>query len=119
MNNGILDSIKTMLNVELDEDAFDEELIMHINASIAELVQSGIGPDDGLQITKNTEWSEFSNDQNIISHALQYVYCKTRLIWDPPANSFVCDAFNKRADESYWRAYITADELRRRTSSDD
>lgn len=117
MNDGILDSVKCMLNIETGDHAFDNELIMHINAAIAELVQGGVGPDAGLRINAETSWTEFSSDVNIVSDSLEYVYCKTRLIWDPPANSFVCDAFSKRAEESYWRAYITGNELRRETAT--
>lgn len=115
----ILSSIKTMLNIEQSITAFDSELIMHINAAIAELVQGGVGPENGLIITADTDWDAFSTNPNVVSHSQEYINCKTKLIWDPPANSFTCDALSKRADECYWRAYITADELRKGTSSDD
>lgn len=109
----ILSSIKVMLGVEQSLDAFDNELLMHINAAVSELIQGGIGPQEGLLVTSDTTWNEFSDDVKILSGAREYVYCKTRLIWDAPTNSFICDAFNKRADESYWRAYLESDELRR------
>lgn len=110
----ILSSIKSLLGVELTIDAFDKELIMHINSAISELIQGGVGPEEGLIIDANTEWSAFSENPNIVGHAREYIFCKTRLIWDPPSNSFVCDAFNKRAEESYWRAYLESDEIRRK-----
>ncbi len=114
----ILSSIKTMLNIEQSITAFDSELIMHINAAIAELVQGGVGPENGLTITADTDWDAFSTNQNVVSHAQEYINCKTKLIWDPPANSFVCEAYNKRAEESYWRAYLESDELRRDSNNE-
>lgn len=110
----ILSSIKTMLNVEQSITAFDSELIIFINSAIAELVQGGVGPQEGLSIDADTTWNEFSNNVNVNNHSKMYIYCKTRLTWDPPTNSFICDGFNKRADESYWRAYLESDEIRRK-----
>lgn len=109
----ILSSIKTMLNVEQSITAFDSELLMFINAAIAELIQGGVGPQAGLKVTSDTNWAAFSDSTNVVGHAKQYVYCKVRLIWDPPTNSFIVNSFQKQADESYWRAYLEADELRR------
>ena len=109
----ILSSIKTMLNVEQSITAFDSELLMFINSAIAELIQGGVGPQSGLNVESNTDWSAFSDNSSIVSYSKQYVYCKTRLLWDPPSNSFIVNSFEKQADESYWRAYLEADELRR------
>ena len=115
----ILSSIKTMLNVEQTITAFDSELLMFINSAIAELIQGGVGPQSGLDVTAETSWSAFSDNSNIVNHSKMYVYCKTRLRWDPPSNSFICDGFTKQADESFWRAYIEAQELGRETASVD
>lgn len=114
----VLSSIKTMLNVEQSITAFDSELLMHINAAVSELVQGGSGPDSGLNVTAETVWSDLSTDTNVVSAAREYIYCKTRLIWDPPTNSFLCDALKSRADECYWRAYLESDELRRDSNNE-
>lgn len=108
----ILASIKSMLGVEQSIDAFDNELIMHINAAISELTQGGVGPQNGFTVTTSSTWSEFSDKVTVVSPSREYVFCKTKLIWDPPTNSFICDALSKRAEECYWRAYIESDELR-------
>lgn len=110
----ILSSIKQMLNVEQSITAFDNELIMFINSAIAELIQGGVGPQSGLDVTAETSWSAFSDNSNIVSHSKQYVYCRTRLLWDSPTNSFTVNSFNDQAKESYWRAYLEADEIRRK-----
>ena len=116
----ILSSIKTLLGVEQNATAFDAELMMHINAAISELIQGGVGPQDGsFTADENTNWDEFSDNINVVSHSKEYVYCKTRLIWDPPSNSFICDAFNKRAEETYWRAYLESDEIRRKEGANE
>lgn len=112
--DNILSSIKTLLNVEQSITAFDSELIMFINAAIAELIQGGVGPENGLEVTSETSWSTFSENTNIIGHSKHYVFCKVRLLWDPPSNSFIVNSFEKQAEESYWRAYMEADENRRK-----
>lgn len=115
----ILSSIKQMLNVEQSITAFDSELIMFINSSLAELVQGGVGPLEGITIDGDTTWDAFTSDQGLVNHSKMYVFCKTRLLWDPPTNSFICEGFNKQANEAYWRAYILAQELGRETASND
>ncbi len=111
----ILESIKILLGVESHINAFDAELLMHINSAIAELIQGGVGPQDtNFSVGADTAWSEFSNSTNVVSYSKEYIYCKVRLLWDPPTNSFVCDGFRKSADEAYWRAYLESDELRRK-----
>lgn len=114
----ILSSIKSMLNIELDDTDFDDELLLFINAAISELIQGGVGPQSGLVVDNSTNWLSFSDNTNVVSHSKMYVFCKTKLTWDPPSNSFVCNEYSKRAEESFWRAYLEADELRRKEEND-
>lgn len=116
--DNILSSIKTMLNVEQSITAFDSELLMFINSAISELVQAGVGPQDGLDVNSDTNWSDFSDNVNVVAYSTQYVWCKVRLLWDPPSNSFITSSFEKQAEQSYWRAYIESDEIRRKEGQD-
>ena len=111
MEDSILETIKKMLDIADEDTAFDTDVIMHINAALAELIHVGVGPQDGYRIQDKTEtWGEFVTDPVQLSTVIEYVYCKTKLVFDPPSNSFTCDALGKRADESQWRAYMLADE---------
>lgn len=109
MEDKILDSIKEMLGIVTTDLSFDSELLSFINAAFTELWQVGVSPGDGFSVTKDTLWSEFTNEQVVMAESKQFVFCKTKLIFDPPGNSFICDALEKAKDEAYWRLYIMKD----------
>lgn len=110
MNDSILTNIKEMLGILDSDTSFDRELISHINAAISTLTDIAIGPADGYVIEdKSNSWNELSNSIDIVTAAKQYIYSYVKLLFDPPANSFVCDALSKNKDELYWRLYIKAD----------
>ena len=109
MNDSILESIKKMLGIYPEDTAFDDELIMHINNAIADLNDVGASMED-FAITSNTEtWGDYVNSEKLASQARQYVYCKVKIIFDPPANSFTVTEFEKAKDEAQWRFYMILD----------
>ena len=109
-NTSILMSIKQLMNVELDDDAFDTQIGMLINGEFMTLRQLGIGPKGGFQITDaDTKWSDFSDDPELIESVKLYVALRVRLIFDPPASSVVSDAINNRISELQFRLNIQAE----------
>lgn len=111
MEDSILETIKKMLDIYEEDTAFDLDVIMHINAALAELIHCGVGNQEGFTIKdKMATWEDFEPDPVAKSYVIEYVYCKTKLVFDPPANSFTCEALSKRADEAQWRAYMLLDE---------
>lgn len=110
MEEKILDTIKEMLGIVIEDTSFDNELLSFINASVSELWQIGVGPGDGFLVDLNSVWSDFVTDPIVMAEARQFVFCKTKLVFDPPGNSFICDGLEKTKDEAYWRLYIMADE---------
>jgi len=116
LNDSILDSTKKALGLDTEYDAFDPEIIMHINSTFFTLQQLGVGPTNGFMIVDNTAlWSEFMGVEMI--HAVKsFVALKVRLIFDPPATSFVLDAMNKTAEEYAWRLNAHMEGVRWRES---
>lgn len=109
MEESILTSIKLLLGAPKEYTAFDQQIIMHINSVFTILHQLGVGPKTPFKITDaDTEWSEFATDGDIEA-VKEYVYCKVRLVFDPPSNSFVVDILNKRIDELEWRLNVKCD----------
>ena len=51
MNGSILDSIKKNLGIVPEYTAFDDQIILDINAAFSTLHQLGFGPDEGFEIT--------------------------------------------------------------------
>lgn len=105
----ILDSIKKLLGIDPDYDAFDVDVIVGINSALMALNQLGVGL-DGFRITGQDEtWETFLDGRTDLEAAKTYVYLKTKLAFDTPANSFVVDALKQQMDEYGWRLNVNAE----------
>lgn len=103
--SSIMVTIKKMLGIAQEYNAFDVDIRVIINSVFLALNQLGVGPKLPFQITGPDEtWSDFLGDQSeLLAGVETYVYLKTRLIFDPPTNSFIVDAYKKQCDEFEWR----------------
>lgn len=98
--DSILTSVKKVLGVPADFAAYDLDLILFINAALANLTQIGVGPEAGFQITGSTEtWESFLADDPRQNNIKAYVVAKVRLMFDPPGTSFGIDALKTIAEE--------------------
>lgn len=106
MTQSILLTTKKMLGIAEEYHAFDLDIIIHINSVFLNLNQLGIGPIAPFQITGVDEtWSDFV-DVSKIPGVQTYVYLKTRLLFDPPTNSFLVDNMQKQIAELEWRMNV-------------
>lgn len=106
----ILTSIKKLIGYDEEVTQFDQDFIIHINTHLATLRQIGIGPSNGFVIKDaSAKWSDFLGDTILLETVKTYVYLKTRLVFDPPSNSFVIDSINKIINECEWRLNATAE----------
>lgn len=101
--DSILASVKQMLGVTEDYDAFDLDIITDINATFMILNQLGVGPKGGFVISGNDETWPMLTDREDLSAIQTYVYMRVRLMFDPPSNSFIVESFNKQIAEFEWR----------------
>ena len=100
----ILDSIKQLLGIDVNDTSFDKELIIHINGALMILNQLGVGPEDGYSIVdKNNTWDEFIGDRTDLELIKTDIYLRVRLIFDPPQNSFLVTSIEKQIQEYDWR----------------
>lgn len=103
----ILDSTKKSVGLSEDYDAFDPDLIMHINSVFFTLNQLGVGPAEGFAIdSASQEWDAFLGTDPRLNAVKSYVYIKVRLLFDPPATSFGISALEKQATEYEWRLNV-------------
>lgn len=110
MEDSILSSIKALLGPDSDYDVFDPDLIIFINGEIATLTQLGIGPASGFRITGDTEtWQDFIGDAEDLDSVKTYIYIRVKLVFDPPSNSFLVTALEKKAEEIGWRLNVAVD----------
>lgn len=107
MSESILQSTKKILGIEPDYTAFDMDIIMHINGTLATLNQLGIGPEEGFMIEdESAEWGELLDDDPKLNNVKQYMYLKVKLAFDPPTTSFALAAFEKQIEEHVWRINV-------------
>ena len=107
--DSILLTIKKGIGIDPSYEAFDPDIIMHINSVLFILTQEGIGPKEGFNITGQDEtWEDFLGESNTKLSAVQtYVTLKTRLLFDPPQSGTLNEQITKLISELEWRLYST------------
>lgn len=108
--NSILTTVKKMLGLDSDYEAFDVDIIIGINSALMTLTQVGVGPRKGFSIRDSTEtWEDFVGDRKDLEAIKTFVYLRTKLIFDPPTNSFTIEAMERQAEEYLWRINVNAE----------
>lgn len=106
----ILPSVKKMLGISYDYDAFDSDIIMHTNSVLAILTQMGLGPNGGFAISGNDEkWTDFIPNVTKFNFVKSYVFLKVRLLFDPPQSGTANEAANRMISEMEWRLYTESE----------
>lgn len=109
--DSVLNTVKKMLGIPVEYDAFDTDIVIHINSVLSILSQMGVLSSDGDKETVteifdgSTKWSEIIGDDKTISGIRTYVYLKVRLLFDPPTNSALLESFNRQINEFEYRLY--------------
>ena len=110
MVDSILEDTKQICGIESDYTHFDMDIMMHINSVFGDLLQLGIGPPNGFEITGNEEvWSDFITDKKF-NAVRTYVVTKVKFLFDPPQTSFVIAAMEKQLDRMEWRLNVAREE---------
>ena len=110
MEASILKTIRSMLDMEPDETAYNNDILVHINSAIMTLTQLGVGPKDGFNVAdENATWTDFIGDSKLLEGVKQYIYIKTQIAFDPPTSSFVTEALRTMATEIEFRLNVQAD----------
>jgi len=104
MEESILKSTKKVLGLAEDYTAFDLDVITHINAAFSILDQLGVGPVGGFFIEDDQSvWTDFLAPPNQLNLVKTYIYLKVRLLFDPPATSYLISAATDQIKEYEWR----------------
>lgn len=104
LTDSILDTVKHMLGIEPEQTHFDADIIHGINSAFFVLNQLGIGPDEPYEINGNTEtWTSFDADNSKFNAVKEFIYLKTKMVFDPPLSGTVIGEYNKQIDELTWR----------------
>jgi hypothetical protein len=104
MADSILSSTKKMLGLGAGYTPFDLDIITHINATFSILDQIGIGPTGGFIIEDSiATWDDYPVPANQLNLVKTYLFLKVRMLFDPPATSFLLENCNKQIEQYEWR----------------
>lgn len=112
LRNSILLSIKKLIGLDREYDAFDDDLIMHINSVFMVLNQLGVGDKVFMIGDETNTWDEFfavcgvSIDVSLIK---SYIYLKVKLLFDPPSTGVLHEAMERQIAEFEWRLNAQCD----------
>lgn len=107
--SSILNDVKHILGLLPEQTAFDQDLILLINAQFADLHQIGAGPVEGYEITgPDNQWTEFIKDVRFNS-VKSYVFLKVKLMFDPPPSGFATAAMERQIQELTFRINTVSD----------
>jgi hypothetical protein len=97
MSTSILTDTKKVLGIAEDYTIFDQDVLMHINSALVTLVQLGIGPTNGFMVEDaGAVWTDFIGTDLNLNNVRSYIYLRVRLLFDPPATSFLIDAYRQQ-----------------------
>ena len=111
MEQNILDSIKILLGIQCDYDAFDNEIIYNINNAFMDLYQLGFGKQPFVIKNKREIWSDAIENNKFFEGIKMYIFQKTKLGFDPPGSSFVLESINNQLRETEWRLNMQKEEF--------
>ena len=103
--DSILNTIKKMLGIDSNYDAFDTDIIVHINSAIMILRQLGIGPPDGFIVSDESDsWSDLIGEGTTLYESIKtYIYLKVKSVFDPSTSSAANEASKEMIKELEWR----------------
>lgn len=104
----ILNEIKQMLGIVPETTEFDIDILSNINSAFLILHQLGIGGSTAFYIEPDSVWADL---KTTINHTIirDYLYLKTKVVFDPPSSSSVTEAYNNRISELEFRMNIEVD----------
>jgi hypothetical protein len=100
----ILDSIKQLLGIGVDDVNFDGELIIDINGALNILNQLGVGPSTGFMIRDRSQiWKDFVGARSDLELIKSATHLRVKLVFDPPQNSFLVASIKELIKEYDWQ----------------
>lgn len=108
--DSIMICTKRMLGMDDEYNAFDTDILNHINSVLLILCQLGVGPEKPFEITGEEEtWADFWGEIQPINLARSYMYQKVRLMFDPPSTGVLHEALERQVKETEWRLAVESD----------
>lgn len=107
--DSILDSVKSYCGLLPEDESFDSDILMAINAVMVVLTQLGVGPSTSFVVEDSGQtWSDLLGDDPI-GGVREYVNMRVRMLFDPPQSGQVKQALDDQIDEFEWRILAEVD----------
>lgn len=105
--DSILDSVKKSLGIPAEVTDFDPDVILFTNSAFSTLNQLGLGPVEGFEIEDAAAvWDTFTLGDPRINSVKEYVYISVRLVFDPPQQGPLLQAYQNKLNELTWRLNV-------------
>lgn len=110
-SSSILTSVKKLLGIPEECEDFDMDISININSAVETLRELGVDISDGYEVLskENTYEELLGSDISLSTQVKKYLYCKTRLGFDPPSNSYLVDTIKEEIRELEWRINARVD----------
>lgn len=105
----VLESTKKILGISQGDKSFDLDVITHINSAFSILHQAGVGVIQYIDSEDDT-WDDCFGDNPEVPLVKTCVYLQVRLLFDPPATSFLITAAQQQVQEHIWRLNVHREE---------
>lgn len=111
MEQSILVSTKKILGISPMDDSFDLDITTHINSAISVLQQVGLAVSGFIDSDGETEWEEVFGDNPQLPLIKTCVYLQVRVLFDPPATSYLLSAAQGQIQEHIWRLNVGREDV--------
>jgi len=108
----ILKSTKKLLNLPEDYDAFDLDVLTHINMALTTANQIGVGDIPFAVSDEDATWEQLGIPGDQLNLLRTFVFLKVKAAFDPDATSFTQEARKQQMEELTERLYVAADAAR-------
>lgn len=110
MEDNILISTKKIIGLSENYDAFDLDVLTHINAAMSEVNQLGVGPSEQTMVDIDDNWSSLGIPTHQLAMVKTFIFLTVRLLFDPPATSFHINAAEEQIKKLAWRLNVSREE---------
>lgn len=101
----IIEDLRKLLGENINQEAFDTDIMIHLNSVFLSLYQFGYtNKGKVIVVDKNTTWDDLKAMDDKFTEAVKsYIFLKIKIIFDPPSSSFVLETYKQQILEYEWR----------------
>lgn len=109
ITNSVLSSVKKLIGVPVNEESFDVDIMLNINAASSTLFQLGVLERPYTITSKEDTYDDLISgaSEDVINQIKMYFVYKTRLGFDPPSSATLIEVLKEMIKESEYRLMIS------------